>query len=63
MIVVAAICMGNFIALKSMLESVREIEGELKKEGREIKEIFILGVFGYMPFPKETSRIPKRIGY
>ena len=54
MIVVAANLHGNFVALKSMLESVEDIKEDLKKEGREIKEIFILGVFGYMPFPRET---------
>ena len=55
--------MGILSPLRACSKGVREIEEELKKEGREIKEIFILGVFGYMPFPKETSRIPKRIGY
>ena len=54
MIVVAANLHGNFIALNSMLERVSDLKEELKEEGREIKEIFILGVFGYMPFPKET---------
>ncbi len=54
MIVVAANLHGNFIALNRMLERISDFKEELREEGREIKEIFILGVFGYMPFPRET---------
>ncbi len=50
MIVVASNLHGNLIALNSLLEEVEK----LKDEGKDIKGIYILGVFGYMPYPKEV---------
>ncbi len=53
MIVVASNLHGNLIALKRLLEEVEK----LKEEGKDIKGIYILGVFGYMPYPKEVHEV------
>ncbi len=50
MIVVASNLHGNLIALNALLEEVEK----LKDEGKEIKGIYVLGIFGYMPYPKEV---------
>ena len=50
MIVVASNLHGNVVALRRLLEEVEK----LKDEGKDIKKVFILGVFGYMPYPKEV---------
>ncbi len=49
MIVVASNVHGNVVALKALLERVERL-----KENYDIKAIYVLGVFGYMPFPRET---------
>ncbi|RUM44619.1 MAG: metallophosphatase family protein, partial [Desulfocapsa sp.] len=50
MIVVASNLHGNVIALNSLLEKVER----LKDDGLKIRGVYILGVLGYMPYPKET---------
>ncbi len=54
MIVVISNLHGNFVALESSLKQIQQLNEKLRKEGREIREIFVIGVFGYMPFPKEV---------
>ena len=53
MIVVASNLHGNAIALRKLLEEVER----LREEGKDIKGVFVLGVFGYMPFPRETMNL------
>ncbi len=50
MIVVASNLHGNLMSLRKLLEEVEK----LKDEGKDIKKVYILGVFGYMPYPKEV---------
>jgi predicted phosphodiesterase len=50
MIVVASNLHGNVVALNSLLEKVER----LKDDGLRIRGVYILGVLGYMPYPKET---------
>ncbi len=53
MIIVASNLHGNAIALMRLLEEVEK----LREDGKDIKGVFVLGVFGYMPFPRETMEI------
>ena len=52
MIVVASNLHGNAVALKTLLERVERL-----KENFDIKAVYVLGVFGYMPYPKETYEL------
>ncbi len=52
MIVVASNLHGNAVALKALLERVERL-----KENFDIKAIYVLGIFGYMPYPKETYEL------
>lgn len=57
MIVVASNLHGNVVALKALLEMVERI-----KENYDVKGIYVLGVFGYMPFPRETYELMREKG-
>ena len=56
MIVVASNLHGNLIALNRLLEEVEA----LKEEGKDIEGIFILGIFGYMPYPREVYEVLRK---
>ena len=54
MIAVISNLHGNFVALESSLKQIKQLNDKFKEEGREIKEIFVIGIFGYMPFAREV---------
>ena len=56
MIVVASNLHGNIVALNRLLEEVEK----LKDEGKDIKGIYILGIFGYMPYPRDVYEFLSR---
>ncbi len=52
MIVVASNLHGNVFALEALLDRVERL-----KENFDIKGIYLIGVFGYLPYPKETHEL------
>jgi len=54
-IAVASNIHGNLPALASILSKIER----LKEDGRDIGKLYILGVFGFMPYPKEVFEMIK----
>ncbi len=42
--------------LKALAKAFSEVE-KLKEEGKEIEKVVVIGIFGYMPYPKEVYKM------
>ncbi|ADC65443.1 conserved hypothetical protein [Ferroglobus placidus DSM 10642] len=59
MIIAASNLNGNMEALAELLSRVENLREKYREEGRDVQRIYIVGIFGYMPYPKEVYKAIK----